>query len=227
MNTNRKDSSMSDNKFSQCEMNQLHIDPYLDGELESDRLLEFEQHLTACASCRAELEYAQVLHRAVVTLPRLDCADTALEPVHRMLAANNTQSQTSSKHTRWWDHWRDAFRGTPAYLRYAIPAIAVFAIGAGLSFNWQQSVTGSPAADLASNSATADSPAPVYTEAEIRQALADLTLAMDYLENVTQRTSTMVRDRFVLQQLNESINASFRAREEEPRLSRVRADGPI
>ena len=41
------------------------------------------------------------------------------------------------------------------------------------------------------------------------QALQDLELALDYLGEISARTEVMIEDRFLLRQLEESINASF------------------
>ena len=81
---------MQTNNSSQCQLFQLHIDAYLDDELEPSRVTEFNTHLAGCESCRRELAYAEQLHRAVVSLPILDCSDSALEPVDRLFRAGGT-----------------------------------------------------------------------------------------------------------------------------------------
>jgi hypothetical protein len=50
---------------------------------------------------------------------------------------------------------------------------------------------------------------PQYAPEEISQALEDLNLAIDYLNKVNQRTEVMISERFLVNPLQDSLNASF------------------
>lgn len=219
-----KESNYSDSKH--CQLMQIHIDAFLDGELESERLTEFQRHLEQCSACRQELAWARALHQAVMSLPALNCTAATLEPVERMLSAAGRPEPAARVH--WWSDLLDALRVTPVYVRYAIPTLVVIAVLAGMGRGLLLPGGTQQQGSLVANNEPAGPAANPYTEAEVRQAMADLRVAMQYLESVSERTGIMVRDRFVLQQLDESINASFRTRNGEPRFGlNGRGDGPI
>ncbi len=48
-----------------------------------------------------------------------------------------------------------------------------------------------------------------YNPEDVSQALQDLNLAIDYLNQVSQRTEAMIGGRFLVTPLQDSINASF------------------
>lgn len=216
---------MKNESNSQCQLMQLHIDAWLDDELEDGRRQEFDRHVAACAACRSELDYARQLHQAVMTLPALDCSEAALEPVQRLLHHQARPARESGAH--WWDVLREAFRLAPGHVRYATAGLAMAIVAGVVGFNLPSNDTAIPVVSLATQESAAPAAAE-YSPEQIRQAMADLDLALDYLENVSERTGILVRDRYVLQQLDESINASFRTREDQPRSGQDgRQDGPI
>lgn len=52
-----------------CNIARLQLDTYVDGELDAAPLIEFEQHLDACADCRGELALARLMKQGVRALP--------------------------------------------------------------------------------------------------------------------------------------------------------------
>jgi|GEM_PF-2082295 len=197
---------MQSNTSSQCQLFQLHIDAYLDDELETARTTELRNHLQQCQACSQELAYAERLHRAVVSLPILDCSDHALEPVDRLFTASGQRDD--EKFTGgFWSGLGRVIGALPASVRLGIPVAASVLLVVGLGRELLVPM-GSPGAELAVQPVS-ETPEIEYSPAEIRQAFQDLELAMDYLGRISERTEVMIQDRFLLRQLEDSINASF------------------
>lgn len=196
---------MSNQSNSKCQLFQLHIDAYLDGDLESARTSELEAHLEQCEHCNAEVRYAQQLHAAVIDLPILNCSDAALEPIDRLFEQGVT-SNTDASETK--GHWlRDMINSIPGFVRYGAPATLVLLVGLGLGSGYLQPEN---SVEIAGVDPANVQEVPRYSEDEIIQALQDLEVALDYLGQMSQRTNVMIEDRFVRRQLEDSIRASFR-----------------
>lgn len=182
---------------SQCYFVQLQIDSFLDGDLSSAHQEVFMQHVGGCLECANELRFARLVHDSVLDLPLLDCPDSALEPVDR-LGSNQTRNRPD-----WWNLLSGWFEQMPLAVRYALPAVLAVAV----------TLLVLPATeDLASANLVAEQ-APAaesdYSPEEVVAALADLNTAIDYLNEVSQRTETMIGGRFVVMPLQDSLNASF------------------
>jgi len=212
---------MSNNNNSKCQLFQLHIDAYLDDELEPARLAELKAHLSSCETCNAELAYAERLHRAVVDLPILNCSDQALEPIDRLFANNQTSSASQS--TILGQRLGTFVSSLPGIVRYGVPSTAVVLLAIGLSSSYLTEQSG---IELASQGVEEVAPEPQYTQTEIVQALQDLEIAIDYLGQISQRTNVMIEDRFLLRQLEDSINATFRDEDVKPAENDA-SNGPI
>ncbi|MCB1670183.1 MAG: zf-HC2 domain-containing protein [Gammaproteobacteria bacterium] len=201
---------MQTNNSSQCQLFQLHIDAYLDDELEPSRVTEFNTHLAGCESCRRELAYAEQLHRAVVSLPILDCSDSALEPVDRLFRAGGTAVTDNMAPVHGTGSgFRAALAALldaiPAPVRIGVPVAAVLLLAVGVGR--QLPAPGGDPGLAVQPAGTATQPQ--YTEAEVVKAMQDLELALDYLGQVSARTEVLIEDRFLHRQLRESINASL------------------
>jgi anti-sigma factor RsiW len=197
---------MPSNTSSKCQLFQLHIDAYLDHELEPARASDLRSHVDQCQSCRQELAYAERLHRAVVSLPLLDCPDHALEPVDRLfdgIRGNRGEKAPAG----FWSALGGLMDTIPMPVRLGIPVAAVLLLVAGPGRDLLLPAAG-PAVELAGQLAV-ETAEPEYSPAEIRQALQDLELALDYLGQISERTEVMIQDRFLLRQLEQSMNASF------------------
>lgn len=207
---------------SQCELFQLHIDSLLDGDLEPSREGELRAHLARCGACRAELAYAEALHRAVVELPLLDCSDQALEPVSRLFAESRVNPKPDPG--SFWSALGGLAWSASAPVRFGIPvaAVVLLLVGLGLFPGTREPVP--ELAELSAREPSVQAQA-AYSEAEVRQAMQDLDLAIDYLARISALTGAMIEDRFLLRQVEESINASFR--NERPAAARRGSSGPI
>jgi len=215
---------MPTSNSSYCQLFQLHIDAYLDHELEPARLAEFQAHAGSCASCRRELAYAEQLHRAVVSLPILDCPDTALEPVDRLFSTGGNRSGSPVTHRApgLLSALAGWLQAVPRPLRLAGPVLATVLVGIGIGRALWAPQTGP---ELAVQAPVQEQETE-YTQAEIVQAMQDLELALDYLERISERTEVMIEDRFLRRQLRESINASLDA-EPRRRGDTAAGNGPI
>lgn len=199
-----------DNSDSQCYFVQLQIDSFLDGELSSEQQQIFAAHVHDCAACAAELQFAQTVHDSTMDLPLLDCADVALEPIDRL---GREAAAPAPDRADWASSFGSWLATLPAGLRYGLPVAAAVVVTlllvpvlTGDSQN-PMAVAGGEAAPEAATE---------YSQEDVLAALNDLNTAIGYLNEVSQRTETMIGGRFVLVPLQESLNASFeRVREQD------------
>lgn len=188
---------MSDRQESQCYFVQLQIDSYLDDDLGAPQREAFSAHVQGCAACRAELVYAQTVQDGLMDLPLQDCPDSALEPVYRLTRAPENRPGTRVATNNGLLDW---LAGAPRGLRYAFPALALLLISAAL---WP-TLTEDPEPPV-----VAQQPAADYSPEEVATALRELNLAIDYLNEVSERTEVMIGDRFLIRPLRETLDASF------------------
>ena len=216
---------MSSLDQSLCQLMQMRIDSLLDGELEAVRKAELQAHLQQCTDCEAELAYAQRLHSAVRQLPALDCGPAGQQSLDRLLAVAGTTAKIDSPPgwlNRLWAGWQTF----PLVLRYALPVVAVLVFAAGLGLGRMQGTGQEQEVPLAVRQEAA--PSLDYSPEEIRQAMADLELALNYLESVSRRTSALVRDELLAERLGEALNVSTRIQNNDPQtMQDAGIDGPI
>ncbi len=179
---------------SQCYFVQLQVDSFLDGELPDSQQQVFLGHVQACSGCAAELQFARNLHDAVLDLPLLDCSDSALEPAYRI------SSQGGSAEESWVSALWNWLAASPLAFRLAAPAIAMLLVVLVVSGEF---AVGPQSPQIAVEETEQ------YSPAEIQQALNELNLAIDYLNDVSKRTEVMIGERFLIDPLQDSINASF------------------
>jgi hypothetical protein len=101
----------------------------------------------------------------------------------------------------------------PLYFRYGFSAalVAVVAVVVSLSV---VKPTEEPNQLIVSESVEQ------YSPEDIALALQELNVAIDYLNQASQRTEVMIGDRFLVTPLQDSINASFFR-------ARIREDAPL
>lgn len=200
---------MTSNNESQCYFVQLQFDSYIDGDLNDAQIESFLQHINGCEECAQEFRYAQTVQDGLLDLPLLDCAESTLGQVQ--LAARS--SQAAVKVTGSWVH--DLFEwisATPPLVRYAFPALAVALVGLITLPSWQPSSSSAPQLVAEQNDSFSSPLATIpvnYSPAEIAQAMQELNLAIEYLNQVTQRTEALVGNRFLITPLRDRLNASF------------------
>lgn len=191
---------MQSNSDSQCYFVQLQIDGYLDGELNEAQQGVFMSHVQGCAACANEFHYAQTIQDAIIELPQIECGDTVLEPIAR-LTSGQKQVPQARQGDSFLAQLAGLFTSIPLYLRYGF-SVAVAVLAIAISFSVSTPVQ-SPQQLVASESAEQ------YTAEDISQALQELNVAIDYLNQLSQRTEVMIGDRFLVSPLQDSINASF------------------
>lgn len=203
---------MSDSQESQCYFVQLQIDSYLDDELGAPQREAFTAHVQGCAACRAELLYARTIQDGLMDLPLRDCPDSALEPVYRLTQAPETRPERRAEPGTGLLAW---LAGAPRGLRYAFPALLLLLVSAAL---WT-TLSGDPEPPAVAQQPVAD-----YSPEEVMTALRELNLAIDYLNEVSERTEVMIGERFLIRPLRETLDASF---EQVMDLGDSDASGPI
>ena len=203
---------MSNNTESQCYIAQLQIDNYLDGDLSENQQENFLQHVNACAECAAEFRYAQTIQDGLLDLPLLDCSEQALQAA-RELAGTAEEGKDGKPgsfilfiaETLQW------FGAAPSALRYAIPVLLLATVAMitlpQLAPERQLTDGAIPVATIQAGQAVTTQVD--YSPEEVAQALQDLTLAIEYLNEVSERTESMVGGRFLMRPLQNRLNASF------------------
>ena len=193
---------MVSNNSSTCYFVQLQIDTYLDGELSPAQRDDFQSHLHQCKACAQELHYAQSLHDLVLDLPQVDCDDSVLEPIHRLGGA---AVAPALRRPGFWQSLQDLIATVPLGVRYAMP-VMLLVILAAPALN--RLLTDELDAPLVAVQEPAGQ-TPEYSAEEIQQALAELNLAIEYLNSVGQRTEAMIGERFLITPIQDSLDASF------------------
>jgi len=202
---------MPNSSESQCYFVQLQIDGFLDGDLSEAQQAVFMTHVQGCSACASEFRYAQTVYDAVMELPQIECEDLVLAPVHSLAIDKETTRQGVQ---------RDSFStqiigllaSIPLHFRYGLSAALVAGVAVAVSFNAVIPVE-EPEQLIASESIEQ------YSPEDIATALQELNVAIDYLNQVSQRTEVMIGDRFLVTPLQDSINASFQrasTRENDP-----------
>lgn len=202
---------MPSNNESQCYFIQLQIDDYLDGGLNDTQQSEFTSHVKDCSACAREFRYARTMQDAVMELPQIECADYVLEPVHG-LTTSNSRAKEDLRNDSWIIRVLGPLNSSPLFYRYGFSAalLAVVAVTISLSV---VSPTEEPGQIVASEVIEQ------YSPEDIAVALQELNVAIEYLNQLSQRTEVMIGDRFLVTPLQNSIKASFqraRARARDP-----------
>lgn len=202
---------MPSNGESQCYFIQLQIDGYLDGDLSTAQQSAFMSHVHDCAACAGEFRYAQTVQDAVMELPQIECEDYVLVPVHS-LTAGEQQEQKAVQRDSLTTQTAGLLNSVPLYFRYGLSAALVAVVAVAMSFSVVMPVE-EPEQLVVAGSAEQ------YSREDIALALQELNVAIDYLNQVSQRTEVMIGDRFLVTPLQDSINASFQRasiREDDP-----------
>lgn len=205
---------MTSNTESQCYFIQLQFDTYLDCELSQVQREAFQAHLQQCTSCANEFAYAQRLHDHVLDLPQFDCDDKVLASIYT--AGGDVESRGAASYgERVWQHIQGLLSPMPQFVRYAVPVLVLAIVllpfmDRGMTTPEQAQVAQQPQG----------TPTTQYSAEELQQAVADLNLAIEYLNSIGQRTEVMIGDRFLITPLQDSLDASFEV------LRRVNEDAP-
>ncbi len=189
-----KDKHIPDSSESQCYFVQLQIDSYLDGELNDAQREELMSHVQGCPACSREFQFAQTIQDTVMDLPMVDCDESVMEPIHRL---GRQQASAGGGFS-----FRDWFAVQPVFLRYAMPSLLIAALVTVVYTNL-------PDPDPATVPQVVAQQEPDFDPEEVMQAIQDLNIAIDYLSEVSERTEAMVGSRFLMQPLQDSLNASF------------------
>ena len=203
---------MPNSSESQCYFVQLQIDSYLDGDLASAQQQEFMSHLKQCEACTREFRFAQSMLDTVMDFQQIDCDEQVMEPIYRL--ANGGQESGQSTQAVAGISWAAIIRllGTgPLFFRYSLPIAAVAVLAMVLSIALLTPAEDTPAIAQQASVAPAAELAQLqqYDPAEIRQAVEDLNLAIEYLNQIGRRTDALISDRFLIRPLQDTLNASF------------------
>ena len=204
---------MPNTSESQCYFVQLQIDSYLDGDLASAQQQEFMSHVKQCEACTREFRFAQTLLDTVMDFQQLDCDEQVMEPIYRLASGAHESDQTTqgvaggswAAMVRW-------FNTGPLFLRYGLPIAAVAVLATVLRISVLiPAEDRSAIAQQASVDPAQELPQlQQYDPAEIRQAVEDLNLAIEYLNQIGRRTDALISDRFLIRPLQDTLNASFK-----------------
>ena len=197
---------MNDSNETQCYLVQLQIDNYLDGDLSASQQESFTSHVQSCAECAAEFRYAQTIHDGLVDLPLMDCSDDLVDSI---LTKAQQQAPLSNEPSSGIADLLAWLASAPLFIRYGAPAMVVAALAIGFlpieeSENFEVSVVANTPMPETISAMPVE-----YSPEEVMQALQELNLAIQYLNQVSERTETMIGGRFLMTPLRDNLNASF------------------
>ena len=197
---------------SQCYFVQLQIDSYLDGDLALTQQQEFMSHMKQCEACAREFRFAQTMLDTVMDFQLLDCDEQVMEPIYRLANGGHESGQTTQSVAGFsWDNIVRPFNSGPLFLRYSLPVAAIAVLAIVLSISVFTPAEDTPVVAQQASVAPAEELAqlPQYNPAEIRQAVEDLNLAIEYLNQIGRRTDALISDRYLIRPLQDTLNASF------------------
>ena len=194
---------------------QLQIDEFLDGELSPSQQDNFMDLVHESSECAEELRFARTMQDALMDLPMVDCPDSVLEPAYEIAARDTARGTLPGNDQRSeggaWQGLLDWIMAAPLAMRLAVPAfaVAVFAVALLPLMPGTEQAPPQLAAQPVNSPATTQVGYEEYSPEEIAQALLELNTAIEYLNEVSQRTESMVGGRFLVTPLRDRINASF------------------
>lgn len=168
-----------------CDQIAALMDTHLDGELSGERSAAFHRHIQDCRACGEAVAQAQRLHRQVLALPMLDCSEATVSAVYRQVGIAPGPVRSRVRPGMPWERFWAWLQGP--VIPWAL--VTVLVAGMGLS-TLRERTDPSAGAEIAGVEAEET---PRYSAEEIQQAMADLELAMSYLEAVSARTTELVR----------------------------------
>lgn len=203
---------MSDNRESQCYLTQLQIDSYIDGDLGEAQQQAFLNHVHGCEDCAGEFRFAQTIQDGLLDLPILDCPESVWQQVQQI----NSDSEVGGfSKTSWLASLLEPLMTLPVGMRLAFSVLVLAIAGLITVPQLQGPVEELPVLlsgqsnENAISAANLETMSVEYSPQEIAKALQDLNLAIEYLNEVSQRTESMIGGRFLMAPLQDSLNASF------------------
>ncbi len=198
---------MLDNKASMdCEIIRDQVDAYLDNDLDIPEQSDFLHHLQHCSGCEQEYQLARQLLRSVHDLPALDCPEELLEPINRLTSAIQTPTQNKPTVFDLFSSWITDLTAIPAGVKYAtsMAVILVCVSVVVISINRPQNEIMAGVDEAVNIESTQ------YSEEELRTAAQELDIALGLLKEFSDLTRTLVEDRYLKQELEQSVYASFK-----------------
>ena len=113
---------------SPCRRSTTLLEPFVDGELSSDKVVEVEEHIAECNSCRERVRLSNAMRSSLQHAVRRDAIPSSefADRVARALAAERVRQERSETTRRWDD------RGRPLAWRFIVPVAAA----AGVTLVW-------------------------------------------------------------------------------------------
>lgn len=110
--------------MSSCRRSAALLEPFVDGELPADKVVEVEQHLSDCDCCRERMRLSHAVRTSLraATSEDRQLSDEFSERVMRALAAERERQEASSAASRW-----DS-RGRPLAWRFIVPVAAAASV---------------------------------------------------------------------------------------------------
>ena len=198
---------MLDNEASiDCELIRDQVDAYLDNDLDLPEQRNFLHHLQDCSGCEQEYQLARQLLRSVHDLPALDCPEELLEPINRLTSAIQEPAQRKLSAWELFSNWIGELTAIPTGVKYAT-SLAVVMVCVTVIFN---SIYQPQNQIMAGADETVSIETPQYSEEELRTAAQELDIALGLLKEFSVLTRTLVEDRYLRQELGQSVYASFK-----------------
>jgi len=113
--------------MSECRKVQPFVDAFVDGELSAERVLELEQHLDECGSCREHVHLARAFQSSTRQAVHADCPLTSAFQA-RVCAALRAERERESALKKAHPNQERATRSKPLPWRTVVPVAAAAAM---------------------------------------------------------------------------------------------------
>lgn len=144
-----------------CRRSAALLEPFMDGELPPERVVEMETHLADCSCCRERVELSEaVRHSLKKVVTETQPSPEFVNRVSRALATERTRQEESSR-------WEE--RGKPLAWRFIVPVAAA----AGFTLVWGAISDNSTATKTRAAMMSPAQPAPTMT-ASVDQLIDEL-----------------------------------------------------
>ena len=153
-----------------CSWTHERIDAFLDDELDASERARFLEHVSGCAHCADELALAGRVLSELRSLPAFDAPEHVVEAAARAAVAPTPRTNVI------------ALPRPRAGAHHAVPAVAA-ALVLAATLVW-----------LAAHQRNLDRAPADITDAEVREATAELALAFGYVDKYSEHAVAIVRD---------------------------------
>lgn len=174
------------------------IESYIDDDLQSEELRDFERHIESCDACGRELSLARKVAHELRALPWYSCPEQVTED-----AAIRIGADADAERGSWFDRFREEFKASLlSHPKPAMVAALIVIIAAAVLVVSQGEIpfftgAGGPSGEQA------------VTAEELEKAKSDAIRALAYVSKYCRRSGEIVKDHAIADRLNKPIERTL------------------